>query len=283
MAIVGSSLVVGKVMVARVPVFLLSGLRFGLASVILVALLAAVERRPPPLRGRDGAVLALQAFAGIFAFNALLLYGLTLTTAAASGIVTSTTPAVAATLAVLALGERWTRRRSAGIALAVLGLLIVSVMRTDGGGAGPRPVLGNLLVFGAVLGEGVYVVCSRVVAQRLTPLAVATSIAVLGLAMFLPGALWQARDFDFRGLTAADALAIGYYGVAVTVVAFLLWARGVARMPASTAAVFTGVLPLSTLALSWAALGEPIGRGHLAGAACVIAGIVLLGREREAD
>ena len=71
---------------------------------------------------------------------------------------------------------------------------------------------------------------------------------------------------------------VGYYGVVVTVVAFLLWARGVARVPAGAASVFTGVLPISALALSHLALGESVTAAHLLAASLVVAGIVVLTR-----
>ena len=280
MAIVGSSVVVGKLAVARLPVFLLSGLRFAVAAGIMVILVALFERPLPRLRRRDVAVLALQAFAGIFAFNVLLLYGLAFTSAAEGGIVTSTTPAVAATLAVIALGERWSRASTAGAALVVLGVLVLNIA---GGGLATRgssPLLGNLLVFGAVVGEGVFVVCSRVAAQRLSPLVVATAISVLGFVMFLPAAVLEMRVFPVSRLAPIDWVIVGYYGVVVTVVAFLLWARGVARVPASTASVFTGVLPVSALALSHLALGERISPWHVLAAALVAGGIVVLTRAR---
>ena len=277
MAIVGSSIVVGKVAVARLPVFLLSGLRFAVAAAILGVLVLLVERPLPRLARRDVAVLALQSFAGIFAFNVLLLEGLRFTSAAEGGIVTSTTPAVAAALAVVALGERWSRPRTLGVALAVAGIL---ALNTAGGlGArGPWPLLGNVLVFGAVVGEAVFVVCSRVASQRLPPLVVATAISALGFAMFLPAALLEMRAFPLSRLALADWALVGYYGVVVTVVAFLLWARGVARVPASAASVFTGVLPVSALALSHLALGETITPPHVGAAALVILGIVVLAR-----
>src|SRR5262249_28075784 len=79
-----------------------------------------------------------------------------------------------------------------------------------------------------------------------------------------------------------DWTIVAYYGVLVTVVAFLLWARGVARVPASVASVFTGVLPVSALAFSHFALGEIITAWHLLAAALVAAGIVVLARAREA-
>ena len=280
MAIVGSSVVVGKIAVARLPVFLLSGLRFAVASAILLTLVALLGRPLPRLTRRDLGVLALQSFAGIFAFNVLLLYGLGYTSAAEGGIVTSTTPAVAATLAVIVLGERWSSARTVGVALVVVGILALNLAGGGLGTRGARPLVGNLLVFGAVVGEAVFVVCSRVAAQRLPPLVVATAISALGFVMFLPVAALEMRAFPLSHLAVTDWTIVAYYGVLVTVVAFLLWARGVARVPASVASVFTGVLPVSALALSHVALGETITAWHLLAAALVATGIVVLARTR---
>jgi drug/metabolite transporter (DMT)-like permease len=277
MAIVGSSVVVGKLMVATLPVFLIGGLRFALASMILLPLVLITERGWPRLGQRDVKVLVLQAFTGIFLFNTLLLYGLTLTSAAESGIVTSTTPAVTAALAVALLREPWTRPRALGIGLAVLGLLAINLAASTAG-RGAHPVLGNLLVFGAVVGEGLFVICSRVLSQRLPPLVVAAGISILGLLMFLPFALYDLRHVSLADLAPGQWLAIAYYGVVVTVLAFLLWARGVARVPASAAAVFTGVLPVSAVTLSYLVLGEPIEASHLLGGVCVLAAIVVVAR-----
>jgi drug/metabolite transporter (DMT)-like permease len=48
-----------------------------------------------------------------------------------------------------------------------------------------------------------------------------------------------------------------------------------AEVSAGTAAVFTGVLPVSAVTLSYAVLGEPCRWSHLAGGACVLAAILL--------
>jgi drug/metabolite transporter (DMT)-like permease len=186
---------------------------------------------------------------------------------------------VAAALATLLLGERWTGRRSAAVGLAVAGLVAITALGPRAApSSGSHPLLGNALVLGAVVSEAVFLVCSRVLAQRLPPLTVATGITVLGFLMFAPLAARQARGFAFAAVDAAGWLAVAYYGLAVTVLAFLLWARGVARVPAGTAAVFTGVLPVSAVALSYVVLGEPFRWAHLAGGACVLAAIVLVAR-----
>jgi drug/metabolite transporter (DMT)-like permease len=51
--------------------------------------------------------------------------------------------------------------------------------------------------------------------------------------------------------------------VLVTVVAFFLWLQGVSKVPTGTVAVFTSVLPIRAVLLSWVLLGEPVRLAHL--------------------
>ncbi len=283
MAIVGSSVVVGKLIVDRFPVFLANGLGLVVAVAILVPLLLRLEGGFPAVGKKDLLVLFLQAFTGIFLFRVLLLYGLTLTTAAESGIITSTTPAVTGLIAFFFLREKLGRNTWAGIVLAVLGILSINVAGTTAeAGPGPSPLLGNLLVFGAVVGEALFTIFAKLASNRTTPLATSTAASVFALLIFLPFSVREAIGFDFSGLSPVDWIPVFYYGVFVTVVAFFLWFRGVSKVPASTAAVFTGVLPVSALLLSYLVLDEPARGSHLVGIACVLLGILLISRAPEA-
>src|SRR5207237_10050530 len=123
-------------------------------------------------------------------------------------------------------------RGTLGVARAVVGVLALDTVGGGLGARGPWPLLGNLLVFGAVVGEAVFVVCSRVASQRLSPLVVATAISALGFAMFLPGALLEMRAFPLSRLALADWAMVGYDCVVVTVMALLRWARGGPRVGA---------------------------------------------------
>lgn len=89
--------------------------------------------------------------------------------------------------------------------------------------------------------------------------------------MFAPLALHDALAVDLTRLRLVEWLALAYYGVVVTVVALVLWARGVREVEATTAAVFTGVLPVSAVTLSYIVLGEPFQRAHVIGGVCVLA------------
>lgn len=277
MAIVGSSVVVGKILVRELPVFVSSALRYGIASVLLFALL----RSFPPVPRAVRAVLFWQALTGVFLFSVFLLYGLQWTTAAESGVITAATPAVMALLSWIFLRERPQGRTLAGMALAIGG---IGVLHLGGSALGTSEHwLGTVLVFGAVVGEALFTLLGKVASRTLSPLAIAFYMAVLGFGMFLPFAIPETLAFDFGAVTWRGWAALLYYAAVVTVAGFVLWYRGVAKVEASTAAVFTGVLPVSAVLLAHFVLGEELGARHAVGIVLVLVAIALVSGVRVKD
>jgi drug/metabolite transporter (DMT)-like permease len=276
MATVGSSAIIGKVMVEHLPVFLASAGRFGLATAVLVPLLLWRSGGVPAVGRRDLGVLFLQALTGVFGFAVFWLFGLRLTTASEGGIVASVTPAVVGLASVALLGERLGRRETAGIACAVAG---VGMMAALGGVAGAGNVgdrlLGDGLILGAVLGEALFIVLGKRVGARVEPLTIATAVTAFGFLLFLPGAVYEATSMDFGAVPGRAWAAVVAYALGPTVLGYLLLYRGLARVPASTSAVFAGVVPVTSLLLAWALLGEAVLWTHLVGVAAVLLGIGL--------
>ncbi len=280
MALVGSSVVVGKLIVASFPIFLASGLRFLVALAVLLPLLLKYEKRFPAITPRYLLILFLQAFSGIFLFSICLLYGLKLTTATSSGIITSTTPAVVGILSFAFLKDRFTWHKGLGISLAVAGIMFISIVSASVDvEQSLNSFLGNLLILGAVCCEALFIILAKVAGEKASPLTMSTMVSIFGLLLFLPFSVYEAINFSFSVLYLKDWLFIVYYGVVVTVIAFILWFQGLSRVPASTAAVFTGVLPVSAVLLSYLILKESFFWFHLAGMLCVLLGIVLIARE----
>ena len=69
-----------------------------------------------------------------------------------------------------------------------------------------------------------------------------------------------------------------YYGVVGTASGYLLWYRGLASISASTAGVFTGIVPISAVVLSYIVLGEPFSWVHVVGGVCVVLAIFIMDR-----
>lgn len=295
MSIAGSAVVAGKLLVGSLPVFLAAELGLGAGLVIMLPLLW-LRGEKGALDRRTHATLAVQALCGIALYRVFTFEGLRFTSAASAGLMSSAAPAVIGLLAWAILHERPPLRRICGIACVSLGLVAINIspflagqgaaeqsaaVQAAGMPAGLaedllwRTLLGNGLVLAAVLGEAAFSVLSKARCCPMSPLRRTTIVSLYAFIMLLPMALFDAQHYDFSGLTGMALGCIAYYGAAVSYLSYVLWFKGIALVPASAAAAFTGLVPLSGVALSWLVLGEQILWTHLAGLACVTVGIWL--------
>jgi uncharacterized membrane protein len=130
MALVGTYVALSKPLTAAIPVFLLAWLRFAIAS---VAMLPWTFGRPGDERigPRRWRALFLQSLFGNFLFSICMLFGISMTSAASAGVILSTLPAMVALFSWLFLSERLTARGWIAVALAVGGVAVLTVARTD--------------------------------------------------------------------------------------------------------------------------------------------------------
>lgn len=274
MVLVGSSVAAGEIMIRHFPIHLGSLLRFALASAIIVPFWLWVEPQPPRLRPRSWLILTGQTFCGSVLFTIFVLHGLRWTSPASAGIITSTTPACMGLLAWVILGERPGARVLAGIVLSVTGIAILNLAGTQGGPGGSWA--GNLLVAAAVVVESLFLLSRKSIPEKMSPLATSSVISVLATLFFMPMGLSQARGFQFAALPMEAWWCVLYYAVAVTIIAYLCWFAGVTKVRASVAGIFTGLLPVSALAVSALFLGQDVTLPHLVGCALAMTSIGLI-------
>lgn len=255
MVLIGISVPVGKVLVAIFPVFLLSLVRFIAASSCSVPLAAIQVGLRLRLDARGWLVMAAQCVTGTFLFNLFMMYGLKYTDALSAGVILSTMPAVAGVLAALLLREKLGRRQYQALLLSVAGLVLVN---TAGAAASGSSLLGNLLIFGAVVTEGVFLATTRFLVGRMPAQQQAMVMNLGAIVLFLPFALWQAQDFDFTAPQLVDWVLAAGHGIATAIVAVLLYYRGLRDVPVTQAAPFTGLIPVSAAAVAILVLGETL-------------------------
>ncbi len=265
MSLVGSYVALSKPLVLVFPVFLLAWLRFGIGGLAMWRWL----RRPasePPMGPRTRGLLFLESFLGNFLFSICMLFGVSMTTAVAAGVVMSSIPAVVAVLSWFFLRERIGWRSAAGIACAAIGIGLFSLQKADGGVSaaadadGPfgidRALLGNLLVFAAVVCEASYVVIGKRLTDGLGPKRISAIINLWGFALVTPFGLWAAWHFDFGAVATPIWGLLVFYALAASVWTVWLWMTGLRTVPASQAGVFTVMLPISAAAIGVLFMGE---------------------------
>ncbi|HYG43231.1 MAG TPA: DMT family transporter [Bordetella sp.] len=277
MVTVGSTVVASKLIAAGLPPFAATALRFAVALPLFMALMGLTRTPWPRPDKRDGLILLLQAGAGSVGYTALLISGLRYTSAANAGIIIGTLPVVSTAVAILVLGERPRPAALGAIGLAAAGVFFIAAQGAPGQ---PQSLLGNALIFGAIVCESLFILLNKRLRQPLRPLAQSTLMTALGLAVAAPAALFEA---PWSIALAPGALAaVTYYAVVPTVAGFLLWYAGAERVSAAEASLFTAVAPVSALVLAAAVLGEAVSPRQMLGVACVLAAVGILGRVRRA-
>ncbi len=274
--LIGSSVVAGKMTTMQMPIFLSQSMSLSVALLLLIPLLLRKRSVLIMVGKKDLLFLLLQAFLGMFMFRVLMLYGLRFAPATEAGIVTSLTPAIVAFLSVIFLKELVTARLKIGIICSLLGVLSLQLPGWLLPSSESRPqglYIGLLLILGAVIGEAMLTILRKMTASSVSSLLGTTYVTFFSFLMFLPFSFAEALTYDFGELSFGDIGLLLYYGIFVTALAYILWFRGVAKVPAGTAAVYTSCIPVSALLLSYVVLHEPFSWAHVAGAAFVFWGI----------
>jgi len=282
MSLVGSYVALSKPLVAAIPVFLLAWLRFGIGGLAMANWL----RKPasePPMSPRTRRLLFLESFLGNFLFSICMLFGVSLTTAVAAGVIMSAIPAVVAVLSWIFLRERIGRRNGVAIALAALGIGLFSLTKDSSTAAAsgaswaglPLAVWGNVLIFAAVVCEASYVVIGKHLTEGLGPKRISALINLWGFALVTPFGLWAAWHFDFSTVAPQLWLLLVFYALAASVWTVWLWMTGLKAVPASQAGVFTVMLPISAAAIGVLFMGERLTPVQMLAFGIALAGLVV--------
>ncbi|MGH1358975.1 MAG: DMT family transporter [Burkholderiaceae bacterium] len=282
MAVVGSYVALSKPLTAMMPVLLIAWLRFGIGALAMAPWL----RRGPTDQVLSRPVITqlfLQSFFGNFLFSICMLYGVSMTSATASGVILSSMPAVVALLSWLLLREHLSARVWLAIAMAVVGVLLLSIgaPQAHSGGSASLSWLGNLLVFASVFCESMYVILGKRLTSSLSARRISALINLCGLVLMTPFGLWYALDFDFAAIDASGWLLLVLYALAASQWSTWLWLSGLRSVPASRSGVFTIAMPLAATAIGVGFLGETLQWTHAAAFGLACAGIVLITTERQ--
>lgn len=191
---------------------------------------------------------------------------------ALAGVLSATTPLWTVLVAVTSRHEHTLgTAKAGGIALGFAGTLLI-FQPWSGGASGTLG--GQLACLAAAACYGLsYVYMARYITPRgLTPLVLATGQLTISALWLTPALLVATRTVDLTPSVIGALIALGPIG---TGLAYVLNYDIVTREGATTASVVTYLLPIVSIALGAAVLGETIGPAALTGTAVVLLGVAL--------
>lgn len=284
MSMVGAYVALTKPLAAAFPVFLLAWLRFGIGAVAMLRWLKKPATEAP-LTPRTRVLVFLESFLGNFLFTICMITGVSMTSAVSAGVIMSAIPAVVALMSWIFLRERISARVWMAVACGALGIGLLSLAKNthapglDSAGASAaahQALLGNLLIFAAVLCEASYAVIGKKLTAVLSPKRISSIINLWGLILMTPMGFYTALQFDFGAVHQGIWLLLVFYALAASVWSVWLWMTGLKSIPAARAGVFTVMLPISTALVGVLALGEQLTMIQLAAFAVALAGMLLV-------
>ena len=238
----------------------------------------------PPINKRDKWILFVQIFCGIFLFSLLLLWGVQRTNAIDASIITSATPLSMMLFGVVFLSERMTWLRGVALICALAGALVMNVYGAQAHAGVTNNAhnvwLGNLLIAGAVLFEGVFFGAQKLLSRPLPSIWLMVILTAGASVLFAPFALYDALTFDFSHVPMYVWGLVVYTGVGITAFGVLLMHAGIKQVPNSSASVFTALMPVSGVVLSVLLLNESFQWYHLLGMVLVMMGMGLIVGEK---
>ena len=244
----------------------LTGLRFAGAALLLAPVAVPALRR---LSAGDRFRLVQLAALGLWLQMVLIYFGIDASQAAIAAVIVGLEPVLIALWAALLLGERFTGRRAAGLAIGLTGSVLVAGLGS--GGAAP---LGLACLLGTGLAFSWYTVSSKRMLTRLSAAELVAAVSVVGAFVAAPPALVEALAGDgWRSPGAGQWLALAYLAFGNSVLGYVLWNRALRGLPAAALGASLYAQPVLGAGVSWLALREPLPSTFVPGTALVLLGL----------
>lgn len=187
--------------------------------------------------------------------------------AGTSAMLIQLSPILIAVLAALFLGERFTRWIVLGLVLAFAGVVVISLGSGDSGGG--HDILGVLLCLVSAVAYAVSLILQKPLMGRYASIQVTWMACTIGAIACLPFAGQLVSDVRAAPLSAT--LWVIYLGVFPTAIAFTTYGFALTHMSASSLGITTYLVPLITVLLAWAWLGEtPPAMAYVGGALALL-------------
>jgi drug/metabolite transporter (DMT)-like permease len=260
--------------------FLLGLLRWAGVAVILAA-----ATWPTLVRNRAELAAQWKSYAVLgllgMTINGTFPYIAGLTTSGTNiGLIASLAPLMTIVASAIALKERLGAVQLAGVALGIIGVVMIAVRGDMAALATLSLHTGDLFVVVASIGWASYSVGLKLVPTTLPPLPRLAVIAAWGTLWLVPPTLWEQFGGTPRPL---DAGLLGFAVIAALIpgiAGFLSHAYTTRTAGASRAALSIYVMPVFSTLLGVVLLGEAVRPYHFAGGLTILLGVWIASRHR---
>ena len=215
---------------------------------------------------------------GLAITQGLIFVGLNYTSAINAGLILALMPMFTMALARLLLQEPIGSWQTVGLAIAFAGMVVIIVHGDLRVLLSLQFGLGELWIVGAAVCFALYTVLLRRAKFDLERLPLLVILLGAGALTALPFYLWEILHDERTALNASGLTAMAYVAIPGGAFMYYLYNRSVDELGAAKAGVFLYLQPIFIAGLAYVLLGEGVRPYHLAGAALILVGVLLVTR-----
>jgi drug/metabolite transporter (DMT)-like permease len=270
--------IVGRLAAGHIPPVTLSFLRWSFAFLIILPFAwKHLKRDWGAIRAGLGTMIFLSVI-GISAFNTLQYWALEHTQALNTLLLQSAGPLFVAVWSLILLGVRLTLAQAGGIALSLIGVLVILLHGDLTALTSIEFNKGDIIFTVALAIFGLYSVLS-LKRPQIHGLSFVGFTFGCGAVCLVPLWIWELFTRPVMQLDAANLLSLFYVAVFPSTLAYLCFNRGVQLIGANRAAPFFHVVPVFGSAMAIVFLGERPQLFHIIGFALVLTGVFVASRK----
>ncbi|NLI52755.1 MAG: EamA family transporter [Clostridiales bacterium] len=273
-----SSFVAIKFAYETYPPITLAAVRFVVATLILGALTLLPKNRVR-LEKKDIFTVVICGLTGIMMYAVLQNIAMQWTSASSATLIIASYPVITLLLETLIYKTKLNALKIVGILIAIVGVVILSYVRADARQQGE--LLGSLLLVAAGVVWAIYNFMTKKVVNRYPPVTLLFYTTLVGTIFMLPMALIERGQWQPPTLLSFSMML--FLGVFCSVIAFLLYNRGLKTMAASSVTSMLNLVPIFGVFFSYILLGEEVTLRKFIGGAIVILGVMLSIRRTRAE
>ena len=270
--------IVGRLAAGHIAPVTLSFLRWSLAFLTLLPFAwKHLVRDWPAIRGKLGTMVVL-SITGIGAFNTLQYWALEHTQALNTLLLQSAAPLIVAVWSLILLGVRLTLAQASGVVLSLTGVLVILLHGDLTALSSIQFNKGDLIFTVALVIFGLYSVLT-LKRPAIHGLSFGAFTFGCGAACLVPLLIRELLSRPLMALDTANLLTMFYVAVFPSTIAYLCFNRGVQLIGANRAAPFFHVVPVFGSIMAIAFLGERPQAFHVIGFALVLTGVFVASRQ----
>ncbi|MBS1515636.1 MAG: DMT family transporter [Bacteroidetes bacterium] len=267
--------IAAKYTVAQISPLSLAFLRFGMATVLLL-LVCAHKKVNLRIEKEDFTKFLFTGFL-VIPFNQIVfLVGIKLSAASHSGVLYSCTPMIVYVCSIFLKHEKFQLKKIFTISLTIIGIFLIfyeNIVNVNKDGN--EILIGDILLFFAVLSFGMYLAFSKNLIVKYGSLKAQTLSFSIGSIMYIPIFLYDIQNVNFSGVNFYGWLGYIHLTFIVAFASYFLYSYTTKFIHTSTLTTLTNMAPVFTLIFSWILLKESLSYFFIIGAVITFIGVFL--------